>query len=176
MISYLILAASLLPTAWAIYPDEAFKIDYHHALLGVPQQHTTFFHQPQSNSKASLIYSLSDRFIVGAVNPKDGSLVWRQALESNSTTSALVPGDGYDSIVSGVDGQISSWNALDGRLFWSRDYDLPGKLVDLNTVDVTSVDDLDRKDVVALFQASTPVVQKLDGKTGVSLWQYIDSR
>jgi ER membrane protein complex subunit 1 len=173
MLLFRALAVSLLPSAWALSPDEAYKVDYHHALLGLPQRHTTFFHQPQSNSKASLIYTLSDRLLVGAINPKDGSLVWRQALDANSTTSVLVA-SGHESVVSGVNNQVASWNALDGRLIWSREHDLPGELVDLNTV-VTGSSDGD-VDVVALFQGTTPIVQKLDGKTGASLWQYIDSR
>jgi ER membrane protein complex subunit 1 len=88
----------------------------------------------------------------------------------------LIPGDAQSSIVSGVDGQIASWTALDGRLIWSRENDLPGRLVDLNTVEAGAEGASDRKDLVAVFSASTPVVQKLDGSTGASLWQYVDSR
>src|SRR5215469_10678850 len=96
------LAACLITSVLAVFPDEAYQVDYHHALLGFPQQHTTFFHQPYPNSKASLIYTLSERGVIGAVNPKDGSIIWRQFLASDLTGSGgfLKAGEGQNIVIS----------------------------------------------------------------------------
>jgi ER membrane protein complex subunit 1 len=171
---FLALAAILLPFVAAVFEDEAWKVDYHHALLGLPQRHTIFFHQPQPSSKASLVYVLSELNILGAINPRDGTLVWRQHLPSSTTnTSFLVPGDAQGSIYSGIDGQIASWSAIDGKLIWSVQQDLPGSLVDLNNLEVAREG---RKDVVALFRNDVATVQRIDGKIGEPIWQYQDTR
>jgi outer membrane protein assembly factor BamB len=170
------LVTTLIPAVLAVFEDEAWKVDYHHALVGLPQRHTTFFHRPQPNSKASLIYTLSELGLLGAINPKDGTLVWRQRLQPASSFNAsfLFPGDGQISVVSGVDGQVASWSAIDGKLIWTTE-ELPGALVDLNSLEVPSTGL--RKDVVGLFhQETTSTVRRLDGKTGQPLWQYIDTR
>jgi outer membrane protein assembly factor BamB len=170
------LSATLLPTVLAVFQDEAWQVDYHHALLGLPQRHTTFFHRPQSSSKASLLYTLSEIGLLGAINPKDGTLVWRQKLQpgSQSNSSFLFPGDGQTLVVSGVDEQIASWSAIDGKQIWSVQHALPGVLIDLNSIEVDS--SKGRKDVAALFQGESALVQRLDGKTGQPVWQYKDTR
>jgi ER membrane protein complex subunit 1 len=170
------LVATLLPTVLAVFQDEAWKVDYHHALLGLPQRHTTFFHQPQPSSKASLLYTLSELGLLGAINPKDGTLVWRQKLQPGpaSNSSFLFPGDGQTSVVSGVDGQIASWSAIDGKLIWSNQNSLPGVLIDLNSIEVDA--STGRKDIAALFQGDSTLVQRLNSKTGEPVWQYKDTR
>ena len=159
------LLAALLPAAAvAVFPEDAYKVDYHHALLGAPQRHSSFFHRPQAASKASLLYTLSEKLQIGAVLPKDGSVVWRHQLDAGSNSSFLVLGDGVNSVVSGVDREVAAWRAVDGRttLLWRRVDDLPGALVHLNALGL----DGERKDVLGLFDGETPVVQRIDGRTG----------
>ncbi|OQU97318.1 PQQ-like domain-containing protein [Cladophialophora immunda] len=123
--------ASILSTlfwpACAIFADDAFHIDFHHALLGSPQPHTTFFHKPHSNTNASLLYTVSDKAVLGAVNPKDGSALWRQPLAGqpvdNASSAYLIAGERDGQLVSGYDRTVACWDALDGRLIW--DYTLP---------------------------------------------------
>src|ERR1700733_9930281 len=106
----LTLLAALLPAAVrAVFPEDAYTVDYHHALLGAPLRHGSFFHRPQAASKASLLYTVTDRRQVGAVLPKDGSVVWRHQLPAASNASFLVVGDGVNSVVSGVEREIASW-------------------------------------------------------------------
>lgn len=171
------LVAFLLPTALAVFEDEAGSVDYYHALLGYPQRHATFFHRPQPASKASLIYTLSELDRLGAINPKDGSLLWRQQLTPgpNSNASFLLPGDRHISIVSGVDGQIASWSAMDGKLIWNVQHDLPGTLVDLNSLVVDAAES--HKDIVGLFhlQSGHSLVQRREGSNGHPIWQYTDT-
>ncbi|KLU82956.1 hypothetical protein MAPG_02023 [Magnaporthiopsis poae ATCC 64411] len=83
---------SALP-ALAVFRDEVGDVDFHHALVGLPQQHTTFFHRPRRDDKASLLYTLSDLGILGAVNPSTGAVLWRQhAASGRNIWSAEFPG------------------------------------------------------------------------------------
>ena len=115
-----------LPLTFAIFADDAYTIDYHEALLGQPQSHTTFFHKPLSSSNASLLYTISDKAVVGAVNPKDGAVLWRHALSPtgpvlNATSkSFLVAGEGDGQVTSAYGNSIRSWDALDGKLIWEH--------------------------------------------------------
>ena len=84
--------ALCVSSSLAIFVDEVNDIDFHHALLGVPSPQSTFFHRPSSSSNASLLYTLSDRLVLGAVNPKDGSLVWRQDRHSSEVRWAVGEG------------------------------------------------------------------------------------
>jgi outer membrane protein assembly factor BamB len=168
-----------IPAVTAIFLDEASNIDYHHELVGFPQRHTTFFHTPQRESKATLIYTLSEHSILGAVNPKDGSLVWRQQLPqqaANSTNSFLITNIQNDAVISAVEDQIASWSAVDGKLIWSRQQYLPGKVVELKSLEaIGEGESTPGADLIAIFQGETPVVQRIDAKTGEAKWQYADS-
>ena len=156
----------------AIYEDEAYKTDYHHALLGVPLPHTTFFHRPSVASKASLLYTLSEKLILGAVNPRDGSIVWRQRLATGNSTSRsfLRAEEGGGAIASAVNGEVQAWNAADGRLDWGWVGAGPVKGLEL----------LSRKgytDVLVLNEeGSNGVVRKLASGSGEIVWEHKDER
>ncbi|EFR00989.1 hypothetical protein MGYG_03990 [Nannizzia gypsea CBS 118893] len=120
-----LLWASLVPTALAILADEAYHIDYHHALLGQPGAGNTFFHRSNPSSVASLLYTHSDKNILGAVNPKDGSVVWRQNITEyfpqaagSSSEAFLRAADNDDALVSAFGNGVSAWDAIDGRFRW----------------------------------------------------------
>lgn len=165
----LLALTATLPLAAAVFRDEAYQIDYHHALLGIPEAENTFFHTPNPSSKASLIYTLSEKSLIGAINPKDGAVVWRQRLESavNSSRALLRPGEGVDLVASATDGEVAAWAAKDGRLVWREEFEEVGQAVSLGFVE---------KDVVVLHQGAHPVVQRRDGSTGAILWQFGDTR
>jgi hypothetical protein len=173
------LVASLISSALALFPDEAYKVDYQHALLGLPQHHTTFFHQPQKGSKASLIYTLSERSLLGAVNPKDGSLVWRQQLPnaSNSSNSFLRASEGQAVVISGIDMQVAAWSAADGKLVWSNEYEIPGAVKDLEILEIPEgATGVASKDLIVLLQGAHATVQRIDWTTGAIKWQHTDNR
>lgn len=155
--------------------DEAYQTDYHYSLLGFPQPHTTFFHRPSAASKASLLYTLSERNVVGAVNPKDGSIVWRQRLldsASNQTTEGfLKAGEGEDTIISAVNDDIQAWDAADGRQVWG--WKANGQVKGLEVLESHGK----AKDVIALSAEGTKgVVRKLEATTGEVAWEYSDER
>ncbi|RMZ79010.1 hypothetical protein DV737_g3647, partial [Chaetothyriales sp. CBS 132003] len=166
----------------AIFSDDAFHLDSHQALLGIPQPHTTFFHKPQSSSNASLLYTLSDKAFLGAINPKNGSLLWRQALAETEVTAAanafLVAGDKDGQVISGFGHDISSWDAMDGRLRWQ--YLLPeeSKVLGLRTVPAKTADSA-VQDVVFLSGSASGdgaiSITRLAGTDGARIWERADS-
>ncbi|SLM34812.1 Quinonprotein alcohol dehydrogenase-like superfamily [Lasallia pustulata] len=165
----------LLPTlTLAVFADEAYQTDYHHALVGVPQSHTTFFHRPSVASKASLLYTLSDRLVLGAVNPKDGTLLWRQRLvdSGRNVTSRgfLSAGDGESIVVSAVDGLLRAWDAADGRLVW--EWSGQGRANALEVVEMEGVG----KDVVVIHKEEGQVgmARRLSAATGDVKWEFRD--
>ncbi|KAG5291786.1 DUF1620 domain-containing protein [Histoplasma ohiense] len=178
----LILLASAVPASLAIFADEAYHIDYHHALLGTPQRHSTFFHKPNTSSAASLLYTLSEKYVLGAVNPKDGAIVWRQNLATAASVDddhplpSLLRGvEGEDAVVSAIGGRVASWSALDGKLAWENEFH-DGPVVGLETLVLDeSVDPkLAAKDLIVLFGKKTGIVRRLDGASGNAKWEYKD--
>lgn len=173
MLPLIAAACLLLKSASAVFADEAWNLDYHHALLGKPQESTTFFHRPNPASRASLIYTLSERGVLGAVNPRDGTLVWRQLLEANasSDSSFLRAGEDQNLVVSGIGSQVASWSAGDGRLAWS--HDAPGLLQDVEILELSDGKETPgAKDTLILSGGESAEVQRLDGATGLVKWSH----
>ena len=173
MLPLIAAACLLLKPASAVFADEAWNLDYHHALLGKPQESTTFFHRPNPASRASLIYTLSEQGVLGAVNPRDGSLVWRQLLEANvsSDASFLRAGEDQSLVVSGIGSQVASWSAGDGRLAWS--HNAPGVLQDVEILELSDGKETPGvKDALILTGGELAEVQRLDGATGSVKWSH----
>ena len=171
------LLCSLFPSSVsAIFADEAYQTDYHHPLLGFPQSHATFFHRPSAASKASLLYTLSERHVLGAVNPKDGTIIWRQRLvdpASNITGQGFLrAGEGEDIIISATGGDVQAWDAADGRLVWA--WKGPGQIKSLEVVEAQG----GGKDVLVLSEEEGifGVVRKLKIASGDPLWEHRDTR
>lgn len=172
----LLLASCVLPTA-AIYPDEVNQIDYHHALLGIPTPDSTFFLKPSSASSASLLYTLSENNILGAINPRDGAVIWRQnlsrfALGGAADTGFLRAVDGTNAVVSAAGNYISSWGASDGKLIWENWFSDPVADLELLELDAGA----GMTDAVALFGGKNGVVRRLDGESGGVKWEFKDER
>lgn len=160
----------------AIFADEAYQTDSHHALLGFPQAHTTFFHRPSAASKASLLYTLSEKLVLGAVNPKDGAVIWRQRLADsaqNHTTSGLLKaGEGRDTLISAVNGKVQAWDATDGRLVWEWDGGDETKVVDVTP----SAEGGEYILILSEEKGSSFVVRNLAADTGEVFWESGDWR
>lgn len=169
-------AAALIAPATAVYRDEAYTVDYHHALLGLPAPDATFFHRPDTSSPASLLYTLSDLGVLGAVKPGSGDLVWRQYLAANANRTIggkgtdneieglLRPVEGQDTIISAVGGYVNAWTATNGKEQWYNEF--TGTARDLEVAS--------NGDAVALFQDKNNEVRirRLDGKFGNVKWEY----
>ena len=57
----------------ALHADEAGVIDWHHKLIGTPLEGSMFLHKPVAASGA-LAYTLTDKNIIAALNPRDGGI------------------------------------------------------------------------------------------------------
>ena len=175
-INLLCLTLSILPSATrAVFADEAYHVDYHHELLGIPQPHTTFFHRPRKEDKAALIYTLSDLGVLGAVNPGSGKVVWRQFLAKdggNETESFLRPVEGESTVVSAVNSRVDSWDAISGRERWGTTF--AGQIKDLEIAG-NSAWGSEGSDVLALFEANGKgILRKLKGANGNVAWEHHD--
>ena len=176
----LLLLASCVPSTLAIYPDEVNHVDFHHALLGLPTPQSTFFLKPSSASNASLLYTLSEKSILGAVNPRDGSLVWRQNVSRSSLPDIdglLRASDGINAVVSGAGDYLSSWTALDGKLIWENWFS-DGSVADLELLELEDANAAGTtRDTIALIAGDNAgAAKRIDGQTGNVKWEYKDDR
>lgn len=177
--SHYLLISCLPVLIVAVFTDEAYRTDYHSPLLGIPREPTTFFHRPQSDSRASLLYTLSEQLVLGAVNPKDGTLSWRHHLNSSSSASPgfLRAGEDESTVISAAGSQVTAWDARDGKAVWNNEFgDEEAK-----DLEVLALEDglgaKGAKDAIVLFgRGGHTVVRRIDGKTGVVLWEFNDDR
>ncbi|GAB7354469.1 hypothetical protein MBLNU459_g4947t2 [Dothideomycetes sp. NU459] len=169
-------ACALVRTSVAVFVDDAYHVDYHLALVGAPREQSTFFHQPFAGSKASLLYTLSDKAVLGALNPKDGELVWRQALSRSFNATAptfLRAGENQDTIVTAVDGEVAAWSASDGRQVWSLNLD-GASTQDLELLEIPDANQAAGKDVVVLSDGPQPALRRVDALDGSVKWAFKD--
>ncbi|KAA8906414.1 hypothetical protein FN846DRAFT_796095 [Sphaerosporella brunnea] len=147
----------------AIFKDDAYHTDWHIPLIGPSIAASTFFHRPNAESRASLIYTLTTRSILAAINPKDGELVWRQPLAESNGTGIACGGNGI--IVSATGSAVASFDAANGRLFWENQFS--SKIVDLGVTATNAV--------VVLFEDGA--VRLLKEQTGDVAWEwnFVDS-
>ncbi|KAK5663156.1 hypothetical protein OQA88_6573 [Cercophora sp. LCS_1] len=167
-----LLLLALPSTVRAVFQDEVGHIDYHYELLGLPQRETTFFHKPRRDDKASLLYTLSDVGVLGAVNPSTGAVVWRQVLNGTArATGHTRAGEGEGWVASALGGAVQGWDAVSGRNKFSAKFG--GDARDLEVMELTEVDG--RKDLLVLFQEGQEgqnVVRRLSGEDGRVVWEH----
>ncbi|KAF2646333.1 DUF1620-domain-containing protein [Massarina eburnea CBS 473.64] len=167
------LAACLAPAA-AVFEDDAHHIDFHYALLGLPSREATFFSKPYAASKASLLYTVSENGTVGAVNPKDGALVWRST-PGLADAGHLRFGEDQDTAVAAVGDRLSAFSASDGRIVWeTRVEGAPVEDVEILEQE-DGITNTDAKDAIVLVGGAQPAVKRLDGKTGRAKWSFEDT-
>ncbi|KAI5310909.1 hypothetical protein KEM55_002376 [Ascosphaera atra] len=172
----------LISSSFALFSDEAYEIDYHHGLIGKPllasgaspaSEDLFLLAKPTWDSRASLIYTLSEKLVLGAVKPKDGAAVWRQELghfvaQGEDNKAFLKAADRGDTIVTGVGRTVSSWAAMNGRFGWSKTLD--GTLVDVEVIEGSA------GDIATLSQTgSDSEVQLLHHDRGMALWTFKDT-
>ncbi|KAI3321418.1 DUF1620-domain-containing protein [Xylariaceae sp. AK1471] len=161
---------ALPATVRAVFQDEVGHVDYHHELLGVPQRETTFFHRPRTEEKASLLYTLSDLGVLGAVNPSNGAIIWRQLLAGNVTDGGgfLRAAEDQTWLTAAYGSSVSTWDALTGRNVWSLDFN--GVVKDLEVMEIT---ERGGKDVLTLHEEhGATVTRRIQGTEGRVVWEH----
>lgn len=163
----------LVQSAHAIFQDEAYNLDYAHTLVGTPIRRNTFFHRPDPTSKATLLYTLSEEHVIGAINPRDGALVWR-VLANDTIRSAskerahtvLRAHDSGTTIFSGIGATVRAWDAKDGRLVWEWTGQHPVKSLEVLNIEGS------QGDVVAVIEGETSggSILRLSGTDGTVKW------
>ncbi|OTB07472.1 hypothetical protein M426DRAFT_318143 [Hypoxylon sp. CI-4A] len=156
----------------AVFKDEVGHIDFHHELLGVPQRETTFFHRPRPSEKASLLYTLSDLGVLGAVNPSNGAIVWRQLLGGNFTGGGhLRAAEEETWLASALGSEVHAWDAISGRNVWTLDFE--GAVRDLEVMEMTEGE---RRDVLALHEeeGGRTVARRIHGAEGRVVWEFAE--
>ncbi|KAG6061478.1 hypothetical protein E4U32_002962 [Claviceps aff. humidiphila group G2b] len=164
------LLLGLSSIAAAVFKDEVGDIDFHYSLVGLPQQETTFFHRPRKEDKASLLYTLGDVGVVGAVNPSNGNVVWRQQISDGIAHGGghLRAPEGENWVVSAYGSKVQAWDALTGRNIWDRHFN--GQVKDVKIMEMTEAS---RKDVLALFdEDGVTVLRRLHGAQGNVVWEF----
>lgn len=154
----------------AVFRDEVGDVDYHFDLVGIPQRETTFFHKPRPEDKASLLYTLSDVGVLGAVNPGSGSVVWRQLINGNITNGGghLRAGDSETWLASAYGSSVHAWEAISGRNIWRKDFN--GEVKDLEVMEVTETGS---KDVLVLYnEDGSTTLRRLSSTDGKVLWEF----
>lgn len=200
----LTLALSFISSVHSIIADEAYHVDYHQALLGIPQSETTFFHRPSASSSASLLYTISEKAVLGAVNPKDGSLVWRQSLagplpkpdlavedvtklpeeeqpkafgDTFPAKAGLLAEEGSSFVVSYYGSTVSAWDAMNGKLVWQRVIPQGQRVKSAQLLPSgRATSSSSAVDVVVLYGTEVGTIIRLDGSSGAVVWEHRDPR
>ena len=175
-VNLLYLTLSILPSTIAVFADDAYTTDYHHELIGIPQSHTSFFHRPRKDDKTTLLYTLSDLGVLGAVRPANGKVVWRQFLAAQNGTSEggfLRPVEGEDTVVSAIGQRLDAWDAASGRQRWGGSFE--GSIKDLEIVE-TVPGGTEIRDVLLLSEVGGKgILRRINGETGDVTWEYKDA-
>lgn len=96
--------------------------------------------------------------------------------QNNATRGYLRAGEGENTIISAVDGQVRAWDALSGKLVWGNEFN-DGEVRDLEVVELEDGKEVKRaKDAVVLFGNTEGVVRRLNGNNGAVLWEFRDDR
>lgn len=148
----------LLPFTAAVLKDDAYEVDWHMPLIGLALPGSTFFQHPSPETKASLIYTITARAIVAALNPKDGEIVWRhQLLEDPKIAGKLASGDGV--VVASIGKDLKTFEAATGKLVW--EISLPEEIKDVKVT----------KDNNAVVLLEDGTVAFLESQTGDVAWK-----
>lgn len=162
LVSTLLLSALLLvvhlPSSAAVLKDDAYEVDWHIPLIGLALPGSTFFAHPSPESKASLIYTITARAILAALNPKDGEIVWRhQLVEDPQAAGRLTSGAGI--VVATIGKDVSAFEMSAGKLVWENFLEK----------EVTDVKVTASNNAVVLLEDGTVVF--LEPQTGDVLWK-----
>ena len=114
--------------------------------------------------------------MLGAVNPKDGAVIWRQQLKDQAQNQTglglLKAAEGGDTLISAVGGDLRCWDATDGRLVWEQKEYGEVKSIEISTT-VNGAKDVF---VLSARDGGSATIKKRSADSGNLLWEFSDTR
>ncbi|KAJ1897338.1 hypothetical protein LPJ66_003424, partial [Kickxella alabastrina] len=106
---------SLGQVAHGLFPDEAGRIDWHRAQIGMPTKIVPYTNKDSSTG----IFAITSRNTLASLNPDNGEITWRQIFDADEPIKALKLCDGQALTLSGTNKtHVRVWNADSGSLAW----------------------------------------------------------
>ncbi|PWY98863.1 DUF1620-domain-containing protein [Testicularia cyperi] len=186
-----LISLSLVAPVRAVSKSEAGKIDWHVPRIGVPHVSNTSatpylaprFHRilrPDADVKdkaQTAIFVATESNAVGALNPRNGAIVWRQIFSPNDQLMLQKQFGETALVVSGNGGaNVRLFHAFTGFLIWetrqhpSRDGLLPETGVPGTDAAFLRTGSDPPADIVTI--ANARIVRRLDGKFGREVWRW----
>ncbi|KAJ1740357.1 hypothetical protein LPJ79_000683 [Coemansia sp. RSA 1821] len=107
-----LLLGCCLQSVYGLFPDEAGRIDWYRAQIGVPTKLI-----PHTANDTSLLYASTQRNVVAALRVDDGQIAWRHVLDEPIRT--LLVRDERVLTQSGAnESHVRVWDAAGGSLSW----------------------------------------------------------
>ena len=189
LIAILSLLFNSTPTS-ALSRNDAGKIDWHVPRIGVPHISSASatkylsprFHrlikpdQDVKDKAQTAIFVATESNAVGALNPRNGNLVWRQVLEDNDPVQAFYQASDVALSISGAGGaNVRLYHGTTGFVIWETAQHKPidGLLPESGAPGVDAAFlryGEGGGDVITLANART--VRRLDGRFGREVWRW----
>ncbi|KAJ2686184.1 hypothetical protein IWW39_003795 [Coemansia spiralis] len=111
-----VLAASSFSTAvQGLFPDEAGRIDWYRAQIGVPKSIVAHTQEDRTTN----ILAITDRNVLASLKPDSGEIAWRQIFDPTERINALkVRGSLALTHSGGSEAHVRVWDAQSGALAW----------------------------------------------------------
>ncbi|KAJ2816197.1 DUF1620 super, partial [Coemansia sp. 'formosensis'] len=111
-----VLAVSSFSTAvQGLFPDEARRIDWYRAQIGVPKSMVAHTQEDRSTN----IVTITDRNVLASLNPDNGEIAWRQLFGPTERINALKVRGGLALTHSGGnETHVRVWDVQSGTLAW----------------------------------------------------------
>ena len=123
-----------------------------------------------------MLYTLSEKHVLAAINPKDGSIVWRQHLKDHvnrlpALESFLKATKTENTIITAIGGTVNAWDAADGKLVW--EWETTGTVMGLEVLDIEG----SKKDLILLVEENGKgLIRRLGAADGQLVWEHTDER
>ncbi|KAJ1945531.1 hypothetical protein GGF37_001653, partial [Kickxella alabastrina] len=114
-LSVALAVSSLGQVAHGLFPDEAGRIDWHRAQIGMPTKIVPYTNKDSSTG----IFAITSRNTLASLNPDNGEITWRQIFDADEPIKALKLRDGQALTLSGTNKtHVRVWDADSGSLAW----------------------------------------------------------
>ncbi|KAF8872794.1 hypothetical protein CPB84DRAFT_1854287 [Gymnopilus junonius] len=165
---------SLCIGTWAIHESDVGVVDWHKHLVGVPLYGSTST-APTFNfiGNRSLIFFGTSSNVIAALDPEDGSVVWRYIFGPEDPVTGYYKLDNTVTTLSGPGGStLRNFNALTGELLLEKRLHLPqlGALSTPISLGKHVISSPESKDLFILTNGCT--VTSLNGTTGEVNWKW----